>query len=161
MGKLILMKKIVFLLFAVIVIAGAFTSSCKSHKYTDTNDTTDLTSAQDYLKKADIQLNLKKYKEALKLLNKAVELDSFSGEIFAARGLAKYYLKDYTGAIKDYNSSLAIIPDFAEVYDWRGLAKGELKDSVGACEDWTQAFALGFNPAYRLIEEFCLDESKQ
>lgn len=154
------MKKFIFLLFVAIIIAGAFTYSCKSHKYTDAGDTTNLISAQDYLKKADIQLNLKKYKEALKLLNQAVELDSFSGEIFAARGLTKYYLKDYTGAIKDFNSSLVLIPDFAEVYDWRGLAKGELKDSIGACEDWNQAFALGFNPAYRLIEEFCLEENK-
>lgn len=154
------MKKLVFFFFVLVIFAGAFTSSCKSHKNTAAKDTSNLTSSVDYLKKADIQMNLKKYKEALNLLNKAVELDSFSGEIFAARGLAKYYLQDYKGAIKDFNSSLVLIPDFAEVYDWRGLAKGELKDSVGACEDWTQSFNLGFNPAYRLIEEFCPEDNK-
>ncbi len=160
MGKLIYMKKFVFFLLLLAIVTGLSTSSCKSHKNVSGTDTTNLVSAQDYLKKGDIQLNLKNYKEALKCLDKSIEMDAFNGEAFASRGLIKYYLKDYKGAIEDYNAALVLIPDFAEVYDWRGLAKGELKDVTGACEDWNQAFALGFNPAYRLIEEFCIEETK-
>lgn len=154
------MKRIALMMIVIFAVTGLFSTSCKTHKNTSGSDTSNLMSSTDYLKQADIQLNLKKFKEALNLLDKAVALDAYNGEIFAARGLTKYYLKDYKGAIEDFNAALVLIPDFAEVYDWRGLAKGEQGDKTGACEDWNQAFALGFNPAYRLIEAFCLDDNK-
>jgi tetratricopeptide (TPR) repeat protein len=153
--------KYVFIFLTVVIFAGVFTSGCKSHKsISNATDTTNTFTAADYLKEGDLQLNLKNYKDALKQYNKAIDLDAYNGEAFAGRGLVKYFLKDYKGAIEDFNASIVLIPDFAEVYDWRGIAKGELDDKVGACEDWNQAFVLGFNPAYRLIEEFCLEENK-
>ncbi|MFH0865186.1 MAG: hypothetical protein V1904_03270 [Bacteroidota bacterium] len=150
-----------FIFLTVVILSGAFITGCKSHKkITASSDTTNTVTSLDYVKKGNIQLDLKNYKKALELLNKSIEMDAFNGEAFAYRGLAKYHLKDYKGAISDYDAAINLIPDFGEVYDQRGLAKAELGDKAGACEDWNQAFALGFNDAYKLIEKFCIEESK-
>ena len=140
---------------------------CKTHKYSaesneDANGNNIPTvTAQDYFNKGDDQLNHKNYNEALIMFNKAVELDSSSGNNYAYRGMAKYYLQDLKGAISDYDKALKLIPDYSEVYELRGVAKGDLLDKSGACEDWNKAFELGFNKAYNLIEKFCIDDAKK
>lgn len=144
----------IFLLLAVII-----TPACKTQKNANTSEDPKLVTSQDYLKKGNIQLDLKKYKEALKLLDKAVELDVDNGEAYAYRGMAKYNLKDLKGALVDYNKALEIIPDYGEVYDLRGIVKAELGDKTGACEDWNQAFNFGFNKAAELIERYCSEEN--
>jgi len=153
------MARIPILLFSL-ALALAFSTGCKSHKSTAATDSADTVTAVDYVKKGNIQLDLKNYKEALVLLNKAVEMDPENGEAIAYRGMAKLNLKDYKGAVTDFDAAIKLIPDYGEVYDLRGIAKGELGDKVGACEDWNQAFALGFNNAYKLIEKFCMEETK-
>lgn len=153
------MKRFSFLLIAV-VFALAYNTGCKSHKNTTGSEKTDTITALDYVKKGNIQLDLKNYKEALTLLDKAIAMDTENGEAYAYRGMAKLHLKDYKGAITDFDAAIKLIPDYGEVYDLRGVAKGELGDKVGACEDWNQAFALGFNNAYNLIEKFCMEEVK-
>lgn len=160
-GKINIPMNRFFIFITAVIIAGAFITGCKLHKkIMDSTDTINVVTSLDYVKKGDNQLNLKNYKKALELLNKAIEMDAFNGEAFAYRGLAKYHLKDYKGAVIDYDAALKLIPDYGEVYDQRGLAKAELGDKIGACEDWNQAFALGFNDAYNLIEKFCLEENK-
>jgi tetratricopeptide (TPR) repeat protein len=149
---------ILLLVIGFLILTG---SGCKTHKGTTDGSKTSTMSAQDYLKKGNAQLDLKNYKDALTLLNKAIELDAESGEAYAYRGMAKYHLKDYKGAIEDFDAALKIIPDYGEVYDLRGVAKAELGDKVGACEDWNKSFELGFNKAYDLIEKYCLDNTDQ
>lgn len=153
------MARFSILLF-VVVFALAFNTGCKSHKNTSDSENIDTVTALDYVKKGNIQLDLKNYKEALVLLNKAIEMDTEIGDAYAYRGMAKLNLKDYKGAVTDFDAAIKLIPDYGEVYDLRGIAKGELGDKVGACEDWNQAFALGFNNAYKLIEKFCMEETK-
>lgn len=153
------MVRISILVAAVIVLAISH-SSCKSHKITtDTNtDSSNTEGSLQYVKKGNIQLDLKNYKEALDLLDKAIAMDSENGEAFAYRGMAKYNLKDYKGAIADYDEAIRLIPDYGEVYDLRGIAKADQGDKVGACEDWNQAYNLGFNNAFKLLEKFCIED---
>ena len=148
--------------FFALIIISVLLFGCKTHKNTSYNDDNSTTiTAQDFLKKGNVYLELKNYKEALTQLNKAIELDTESGEAYAYRGMAKYHLKDYKSAMDDFDKAIKILPDYGEVYDLRGVCKGELGDKVGACEDWNKAFELGFNKAYELIEKFCMEENKQ
>lgn len=156
--KNIFIASILAITVGFLVISG---TGCKTHKSTADGSNATTISAQDYLKKGNAQLDLKNYKDALTLLNKAIELDSESGEAYAYRGMAKYHLKDYKGAVEDFDLALNLIPDYGEVYDLRGVAKAELGNKAGACEDWNKAFELGFNKAYELIEKYCLDENDQ
>lgn len=161
-NKLKIYSCLSFIFITFIAVIG-----CKTHKYSAVsnedgsgNNIATVTS-QDYLNQGNDQIKKKNYNEALILLNKAVELDTTNGNIYAYRGMAKYYLNDFKGAITDYDKAVKIIPDYGEVYDLRGVAKGELKDKVGACEDWNKAFELGYNKAYNLIEKFCIDDAKK
>jgi Flp pilus assembly protein TadD len=149
--------------FSFVIVAALallFMTRCKTHQDTTSTENPNAVTALDYVKKGNIQLDLKNYKDALTLLDKAIEMDTENGEAYAYRGMAKLQLKDYKGAVTDFDAAVKLIPDYGEVYDLRGVAKGELGDKVGACEDWNQAFALGFNNAYNLIEKFCIEETK-
>ena len=122
--------------------------------------TTAVDTTHDYLKKGNELLKKKKYDEALVELNKAVDAEPDNGECYAYRGTAKYNLKDYKGAITDYDKAIKLTPNYGEVYDLRGVAKAELGDKAGSCDDWNKAFEMGFNKAYKMIEKYCIDETK-
>jgi tetratricopeptide (TPR) repeat protein len=154
--------KVIFCSLLIMIFLAVINQSCKTHKKAADGygkvvlaDT-----AQDFVKKGNYLINKKKYEEALVQLNKAIALDAYNAEAYAYRGMAKYYLKDYKGAIEDYDKAVNIVPNYGEVYDLRGVAKADMGDKVGACDDWNKAFEVGFNKAYKMIEKYCLDDTK-
>ena len=70
----------------------------------------DFKSAQEYLNEADKLSEQGKYKEAIELLDKAIEKDPKYLGAYINRGADKSALKDYKGAIEDYKNVLQIDP---------------------------------------------------
>ena len=80
-----------------------------------------------------------KYKEAIVLLNKAIEKNPQNIYGLMNRGVDKSLLKDYKGAIEDYSRIIEIDEDNALAYLNRGKNKKRLKDYKGAIEDFDRA----------------------
>jgi tetratricopeptide (TPR) repeat protein len=72
--------------------------------------------------------------KALRLLNKALQLNPTITEAYNVRARARFRLGDYTGAIADYTLVLRTEKHSAEVFLNRALAyysKGDLDDALG------------------------------
>ena len=80
-----------------------------------------------------------KYKEAILLLDKAIEKDSKNIYALLNRGADKSILDDYSGAIVDYSTVIEIDNDNALAYLNRGKNKKRLDDFYGAIEDFEKA----------------------
>lgn len=97
-----------------------------------------------------------KNKEAIKLYDKAIDINPTVAQAYFNRGACKGNNFDFEGAIKDYDKAIAINPQYMEAYGNRGNAKinmyttkGVLKptstQTASACEDFHKAKQLGDN----------------
>ena len=98
---------------------------------------------------------LKDYNGAIEKYNMVLRLSPNDADALVLRGQAKYMLMQYKDALEDFNKAIALQSEYAEAYDLRGLCKSELGDKDGACEDWKTSFEKGYNPAFKLLENFC------
>lgn len=83
-----------------------------------------------------------KYKDAIDLYSKAIELYPKNerikiSEAYFNRGINKRYLNDLSGAISDYSKAIEIRPEYYKAYHNRGFAKMKKQDFNGAIEDFT------------------------
>jgi len=83
-----------------------------------------------------------KYKEAISINTRAIEIDPSYPEPYYNRGKAKINLKDYTGAINDFNSAIKLDPKNSDIYNNRGIAKKKLNDLKGAIDDYNKSLTL-------------------
>ncbi len=95
-----------------------------------------------------------KYKEAILLLNKAIEKDPENIYALMNRGVDKSILEDYIGAIDDYSKIIEIDPDNTLAYLNRGKNKKRIEDFQGAIEDFDKAISTkgGENVYIDLVE---------
>jgi len=95
-----------------------------------------------------------KNEEAIKLYDKALELNPTVAQAYFNRGACKGNNFDFLGAIADYDKAIEINPNYMEAYGNRGNAKintftskGSLnptqEQTASACEDFTKAVSLG------------------
>lgn len=83
-----------------------------------------------------------KYKDAIELYSKAIELYPITeiikiSEAYFNRGVNKRYLNDLSGAISDYSEAIKIRPEYYKAYHNRGVAKMKKEDFVSAISDFT------------------------
>ncbi len=90
--------------------------------------------------------NLKRYMEAIKDYNKAIELVPNDSEVYLNRGASKGYLKEYESSINDFNKAIELNPNDEHIYFNRGISKFDLKRYREAIEDYNKAIKL--NPNY-------------
>lgn len=92
--------------------------------------------------------------EAIKLYDKAIELNPTVAQVYFNRGACKGNNFDFEGAIKDYDKAIELNPEYMEAYGNRGNAKINVYTSKGnldptpeqtesACEDFHKAVSLG------------------
>lgn len=92
--------------------------------------------------------------EAIKLYDKAIELNPTVAQSYFNRGACKGNNFDFEGAIKDYDKAIELNPNYMEAYGNRGNAKINMYTSKGnlnptseqtesACEDFHKAKELG------------------
>lgn len=95
-----------------------------------------------------------KNEEAIKLYDKAIELNPTVAQAYFNRGACKGNNFDFDGAIKDYDKAIELNPEYMEAYGNRGNAKINMFTSKGnlnptpeqtesACEDFHKAVSLG------------------
>lgn len=95
-----------------------------------------------------------KYEEAIRLYDKAVEINPTVAQSYFNRGACKGNNFDFEGAIADYDKALELKPDYMEAYGNRGNAKINVYTSKGtldptpeqtasACKDFYIAKELG------------------
>jgi tetratricopeptide (TPR) repeat protein len=109
----------------------------------------------DLLNQGNMKIYQKDYNAALAKFDQAIKLFPGNADAYVFRGQAKYHLMQYKDAIADFDKAIDLQSEYAEAFDIRGICKAELGDKDGACQDWMKAYELGFNHAFKLLEEFC------
>lgn len=100
----------------------------------------DFKSAEDYFEEAEKLSGQEKYKEAILLLDKAIEKDNKYIGAYINRGADKSALGDYKSAIEDYKNVLKIDPKNTLAFYNIGNNYKRLKDYRTAIENYNKAF---------------------
>ncbi|WP_278846837.1 tetratricopeptide repeat protein [Brachyspira pilosicoli] len=87
----------------------------------------------------------KKFEEAIKLSDEAIEKDNKNYELYVGRASLKNVIGLYEDAIKDYNIAIELNNKDPKIYWQRGYTKSTLMDYKGAIEDFDIAIKLGIN----------------
>lgn len=87
----------------------------------------------------------KKFEEAIKLSDEAIEKDNKNYELYVGRASLKNVIGLYEDAIKDYNIAIELNNKDPKIYWQRGYTKSTLMDYKGAIEDFDTAIKLGIN----------------
>ena len=83
-------------------------------------------------------------REALTLLNEAIEFNPFYSKYHYARGAINSSLGNFDACIRDYTSAIEISPGLHDAYFGRALCKEDLGDFDGAIDDY--AFSSSIKP---------------
>jgi tetratricopeptide (TPR) repeat protein len=75
-----------------------------------------------YFERANANLNLTQYAEAIVDYDKAITLNPKNANFYNNRGLAKFKLDRYADAISDFDEAISISPTYATAYNNRGNA---------------------------------------
>ncbi|HYG01969.1 MAG TPA: tetratricopeptide repeat protein [Chryseosolibacter sp.] len=98
---------------------------------------------------------LNEFNEALSFLNKGIEINGSTYQLYMKRADTYFLMKRFEQAIADYDKVIELEPSFGEAYYIRGNAKGEMRDKDGACADWRKAVQLGFQDENGYIASIC------
>ena len=82
------------------------------------------------------------HERAVKLIDKAIEIDPNIARFYGNRGNALKELKQLDAAVASYDKAIAINPDDTEAYYNRGLALQELKQLDAAVASYDKAIAI-------------------
>ena len=111
--------------------------------------------AKIYNSKSYLLVGLKRYVEALPLVEKALKFDSSKWYIWDTRGEIMYNLGKYQEAIKDMSKAIEIDDKDGHPFYFRGLAKFKLGMKSAGCDDLNKASELGDLEANNRIKENC------
>jgi tetratricopeptide (TPR) repeat protein len=134
---------------------GALQSYDKIIKLFITNSYPPEFMAKIYNSKSYLLVGLKRYVEALPLVEKALKFDSSKWYIWDTRGEIMYNLGKYQEAIKDMSKAIEIDDKDGHPFYFRGLAKFKLGMKSAGCDDLNKASELGDLEANNRIKENC------
>jgi tetratricopeptide (TPR) repeat protein len=80
-------------------------------------------------------------REAVELLNQAIEANATNARAFNARGVAHFELKDYPSALLDYDRAIQLQPRWYQPYFNRGRLRVEQRDWDAALTDFSAAIS--------------------
>jgi len=101
----------------------------------------DFKSSEDYHKEANGLEKQKKYKEAIVILDKAIEKDPKNIKALLDRGVDKSIIEDFKGSIIDYTRVIEIDHDNGLAFLNRGKNKKRIEDYTGAIADFNEAIS--------------------
>lgn len=87
-----------------------------------------------------------RYENALKAIEKALEIDPKYAEAWNSKGIVLYKIGKYEDALKAYDKALEINPKYAEAWNSKGIVFGELGRYADAKKAYEKALEL--NPKY-------------
>jgi|SRR6218665_839013 len=119
----------------------------------------DMKTSEDYHLEANKCEQQENYKEAIKLLDKAIEKDPTNIKALLDRAVDKSILKHYNGAISDYSRVLTIDPKNCLALLNRGKNKNRLHKYKEAVEDYNKVIDLkgGENLVINKVENSFVD----
>ncbi len=102
-----------------------------------------------YLARGIAKSQLKKFEEALKDFNKAIELNPKFGEAYLNRASMHLITRQVPKAVQDFDKGLELLPDVFVAYNDRGLCHELLGEYAKARADYEKALQLrpDFGPA--------------
>lgn len=124
-------------------------------KLSTTNSFSNEFMANVYNEKSYYLVKIKKYIEALPLVNKALKLNTEKWHIWDTRGEIMYNLGKYSDSIKDMTKAIELDEEAGHSYYFRGLAKTKLGNKTGGCEDLAKAVELGEEDAINSLKLNC------
>ena len=101
-----------------------------------------------------------KFREAVALLNRAIESDAENVEAFNSRGVAYFELKEYTNALLDYEQAIKLKSDFYRPYYNRALLKTAQGDIAGAIKDYSEAIRLAPDTARATVSDIYVNRGQ-
>ncbi len=107
-----------------------------------------------YNNKAYILVKQRKYKEALSLVNEAIELEKSEWYIWDTRAEIYFKTDEYEKAIIDATKAIQIKENSNSLFI-RGLANIKLNEKELGCKDLSRAGELGKKEAYNEIKKYC------
>jgi tetratricopeptide (TPR) repeat protein len=99
-------------------------------------------SSEAFLEKGRELLKTGKSKEAIEMLNNAIDKDEDNAEAFNARGVAFFEEKDYNSAQMDYEKAMKLNPEWYKPVFNRALLRVAKQDLEGALIDYDLAIKL-------------------
>lgn len=99
-------------------------------------------SSEAFLEKSRLLLKEGKPKDALEILNTAIDKDDENAALFNTRGVAFFEMKDYQSALMDYEKAIKLSPDWYKPIFNRGLLSIAKQDLEGALNDYNSAIKL-------------------
>lgn len=86
--------------------------------------------------------NSKDYKNAVKELHEAIQIDPNNPVIFFNLGNVYYDLEDYSNAIREYNDAIRLDPNYADAHNNLGHVYYNLKDDNNAIKEYLETIRL-------------------
>lgn len=110
-----------------------------------------------YLGRGFCKMELQDYRGAISDFTKATlyPLTTKSSNLYLWRGICKLNIENYLEAKSDFNKVLTIDNKESSAYYNRGFCNYNLKLKDNACKDWSRAGELGYESAYKVIQEYC------
>ncbi|PPS23142.1 tetratricopeptide repeat protein [Brachyspira murdochii] len=109
--------------------------------------------------------NKKQFEDALKTLNKAIELDPNKAKAYLYRGVSQLVMGRNEEAIKDFDKAIELDPNYPKFYLYRGHSKNLLKKYEEAVKDFDKAIELDSNYAkaymYRGVSKLGLNKYEE
>ena len=133
-------------LLSILILYSLFIVSCNS--------------SDKYVEQGRVYLKEGKFREAVQVLNQAIEADDANSEAFNSRGVAYFELKEYANAALDYDQAIKLKPDFYRPYYNRGLLKVAQNDLTGALKDYSDAIRLTPDTSRTISSEVFLNRGQ-
>lgn len=130
-------------LSALAFLVLSFLLSCESREKK--------TSAEEYYRKSYQFIDAGYPREALELLNLAIEKDPSYFEAYHTRGVVHFLMKNYDMALSDFNRAITLQPDNSSPYVNRGSTYEKMKNMEMALVDYRKAARLGDKDAQDLL----------
>lgn len=106
-------------------------------------------------RKAYVEMHLQKERDALKNINRSLELDNTDPESYLIRGMIYFhFFAKKLEAIVDYNEALRLDPDNVMALYNRGYAYLKYGNKNYARDDFIRAAELGYTLAEEMLERF-------
>lgn len=101
----------------------------------------DFRSSEDYHREANALEEQEKFREAIALLDKAIEKNQYNLRAMLDRAVDRSIVNDYKGSIEDYSKVIEIDPSNTLAYFNRGKNKMRIDDLQGAIVDFNKAIS--------------------